>query len=1073
MTTVDDLVASIPLTFLVEALDRIVESVIIVDADGLICFWNGAATALYGFTADEAIGQRIDELVVPAAGRVEARAMLQAIADDDQGINRGSWLMQHRDGRRFPVSASATGVLDADGRLTHLIGISMYARERRDASRTEQTLANIVSSSSDAIMTLDTNGVVTWANDATTRLFGWEPELLVGEHMGVLAPPEPGRRQSASFAGMLAGEHVPETLTQCLHRDGSLLDVSIAPGLIRDEHGAITGMSCVVHDLTEQNALRRDRDRQAVMLRASYEQASMPQVFLDMTATIVSANDAYCRLTGKAEAVLIGRQVESLAHRSDSGVGAAAIASLISGAQSSATYERFIQHRDGHPIPVLVDMSVVRDTEGDASGMAAFVHDLSDVRDAEHRLKTQEALFRGLGRRATDVAIVADADTNILYVSASITDILGYEIEDVLGQTGWDLVHPDDMLEMSAAVARIGAAAGASETFTVRIKAASGEWRRMEETLTNFLDDPAIGGLVSNLRDVTSEYQALADLRHSEARYRAIAETAQEGIVVMATTGEALFVNQTLADLLGMSLEEAYHQNPRTLFQPESAQAIEERLRRRSITGAETYEIVYSHPDGTEHILSLSAAPLPLPDSAQSGSLVMVSDVTEARRSEAELRRLALYDPLTGLPNRTLLLKRLETAAARAGHDGHSVAVIFLDLDQFKQINDSRGHDSGDALLIEVAARLTIGVRPSDTVARIGGDEFAILCADIDESTAREVSERIRVLLRRPIDVHGHRMYVDASIGIAMCPPHDTSELMRFADAAMYDAKFNGRGRVKVYDPTVARGADRKLAVATALREALDRDLLNLHYQPVVDLETGRVRGVEALLRWTDDRLGTVSPDEIVLASDERGMSFELDAWVLRRACREMAALTAGGAFARLYLAVNVSARNISGTEFRTLVEDTVGTTGWPTRQLILEVTESAIMVDPESARDSLAALRAAGVSIAIDDFGTGYSSLAYLQRLPVAVLKIDRSFVDQVDVDPDSLAIARSIVELAGALGLHTVAEGIETAEQAAIMLSLGCTTGQGYLWSPAVPARDLIGLDFRRGRRLRATPE
>jgi diguanylate cyclase (GGDEF)-like protein/PAS domain S-box-containing protein len=1065
MSEVGDVVGSVPRTVLVRALDCVAESVIITDAHGVVCFWNDAATTLYGYSQVEAIGTQVGDLIVPPVARAESRRVLTHLATSGGGpVYAGGWQMQDRQGRIFPVTAAATVVVDGAGAITHVIGVSTDATAGRESSRAEQTLANIVSSSSDAILTLDTTGAVTWANDATAVLFGWPPEQLVGENMSVLAPGEAGRRQAASFAGMLAGDRVSEKVTQCRHRDGSLLDVSIAPGLIRDEHGAITGMSCVIHDLTEQNALRRDRDRQAVLLEASYEQASMPQAFLDMAANVVSVNDAYCRLTGLTDDVLIGQRVESLAHWSDTGAGVEALAALTAGTRESTTYERFLQHRDGHAIPVLVDVSVVRAGDGEPYGMACFVHDLSEIRNAEHKLMTQEALFRGLGRRATDVAIVADAETKIVYVSASITDILGYRAEDFVGQVGWGLVHPDDMPEVSAAVARVSATPGASETFTARIKDAHGHWRWMDETLTNFLDDPAIAGLVANLRDVTSEFQALADLRHSEARYRAIAETAQEGILVLAASGTALFVNQTLADLVGLSLADAYRQTTRSLFDPETAQALEDKLRRRGSTGSETYEVAYAHPDGTQHLLSLSAAPLPLPDTTESGSLVMVSDVTEARRAETELRRLALHDPLTGLPNRVLLIKRLEIAAVRAARDGHSVAIIVLDLDQFKQINDSRGHESGDVLLIEVAARLQVGVRPSDTVARIGGDEFAVLCEDIDEAAAVVVATRLRMLLRRPIDVHGHRFYVDASMGLAMCPPHDPSELMRFADAAMYEAKYEGRGRVKVYDPAVAIGVDRKLAVATALREALDSDLLDLHYQPIVGIESGAMEGVEALLRWTDRKLGKVSPDEIVLAADERGMSFELDAWVLRRACRDMASLADGRRSDGLYLAVNVSARNIAGADFRDLVDETVRTTGWPAAQLTLEVTETAIMVDPASARASLANLRAKGVAIAIDDFGTGYSSLAYLRRLPVCVLKIDRSFIEQVDVDVESLAIARSIIELAGALGLQTLAEGIETAEQAEVVLSLGCTTGQGFLWSPAVPPQDLLGLDCHR---------
>jgi len=1063
MTTADDLVSSLQPTFLMTALDCVLESVIVTDAGGAVCYWNHAATAMYGFSSDEAMGERLDRLIVPADGRGDAHDAMQEITKG-AGSYTGGWLVQDRAGRRFPVEASTTVVLDPTGLPTHVIGISMDATDRQEASRAVQTLANIVSSSSDAIMMVDTTGVVAWVNDATELLFGWPREQLVGQPFTAFALPEDRPEQALRLARTLRGEQLAARVAQRVHRDGSILDVSIATGLIRDEHGVVTGVSCVIHDLTEQYELRRGLDRRATMIRASYEQASMPRATLDMAGVVVSVNDSYCRLTGLTSDELVGRTVGSLANRSDSGAGAAAIASLASGRDQSATYDGFLHHYDGHAIPVLVELNVLRDSDDTAYGMACFVRDLSAVRDAEHRLESQEALFLALGRRASDVAMVADADTKILYVSPSITEIFGYATEDLVGRVGWTIIHPDDISTARMVIGRVLAEAAASETFTIRIRDVDGHWRWVEQTLTNCLDDPAIGGLVANMRDVTSEHQALEDLRHSEARYRAIAETAQEGILVLAATGVALFVNQTLADLIGMSLADAYRQTTRSLFDAETAQALDDNLHRREAAGPETYEIGFPHPDGTEHRLSLSAAPLHLPDSAQSGSVIMISDVTEARHAETELRRLVLHDPLTGLPNRVLLINRLEIAAARAVRTGRAVAILFLDLDQFKQVNDSRGHESGDMLLIEVAARLQVGVRPADTVARMSGDEFAVVCEDIDEAGALAVAERLRSLLRRPVDVHGQRVYVDASMGIALCPPHDPSELMRFADAAMYAAKYEGRGRVKVYDPAVAVGADRKLAVATALREALEADLLDLHYQPIVDIESGEVEGVEALLRWTDDRLGNVSPEEIVLASDERGMSFELDAWVLGRACRDLAALAADGSCAGIYLAVNVSARNIAGAAFRELVDETVAATGWPAGRLTLEVTESAIMVDPESARSSLATLRSEGVAIAIDDFGTGYSSLAYLRRLPVSVLKIDRSFVDQVDVDAESLAIARSIIDLAGALGLRTIAEGIETTKQASIMLSLGCDIGQGYLWSPAVPPEELVGLTGRR---------
>jgi diguanylate cyclase (GGDEF)-like protein len=432
--------------------------------------------------------------------------------------------------------------------------------------------------------------------------------------------------------------------------------------------------------------------------------------------------------------------------------------------------------------------------------------------------------------------------------------------------------------------------------------------------------------------------------------------------------------------------------------------------------------------------------------------------VTEARRAETELRRRAVHDELTDLPNRALLTDRIEMALKRQERSaGGTSALLFLDLDHFKLVNDSHGHDAGDLLLVEIGRRLLDAVRPSDTVARLGGDEFAVLCEGADELLALAVAERLRQCLSTPIEIRGQRVYIDTSIGIAMSPPHAAETLLRFADLAMYEAKSAGRGQIRVFDSTLATSVDRRLLVMNALREALRHDALDLHYQPIVDIETGKLHGVEALLRWIDPQLGSVSPVEIIAAADSMGLSLTLDRWVLHRACTELARLRWRGVCTVAQLSVNVSARSFATGGLDDLVARTIAETGWPADQLTLEVTESAIMTDAPHAVDLLTNLRDHGIAIAIDDFGTGYSSLAYLKRLPVSILKIDRSFIDQVTDDPDSRAIAASIVDLANALGLRTVAEGIETAEQAAVMLQLGCPSGQGFLWSAAVPAGEL----------------
>jgi diguanylate cyclase (GGDEF)-like protein/PAS domain S-box-containing protein len=932
--------SSVPGEALASALETVAEAVIVTDPDGRVTYWNAAATGLYGFTSEEAVGQRLDALIL-GLGRQAAGGSPSGAAGPGVATGRRTateWLTRDRDGRRFWVTVRTRPLAVGEAGTQHTLTVITGTARQKVAFEAAQWLASVVDSSSDAIVTLDRTGAVTWANAATATVFGWAVEDLIGRHISVLVPPGERDSQRGVVARVLTGTPVPAFVTTGLRRDGSSIEASVALSALRNDRREIVGVSAVIRDVTPHVELQRE----------------------------------------------VGRQ---------------------------------------------------------------------------------SALFAALSRRSSDVAIVTDAEGTISYVSPSVHEVFGYPSEAVIGLEAWAFVHRDDVPDVRSAVQRVLADPEETARVTFRIQNGRGEWRWVEETITNRFSEPEIGGLVANLRDVTEQVQAQEDIRRSEARYRAIAETAQEGIAVITPAGQLLFGNQKLADILGLPLEETYRARFITLFDESVARELARRLRKRAELGPETYELPYQHPDGSTRLLSISAAPLPLVETGEVGSLVMIADVTQDRETEQELRRRALHDALTDLPNRVLLADRLQMALARQDRAPvRSVALMFLDLDQFKMVNDSLGHDAGDVLLVEIGRRLQQGVRAGDTVARLGGDEFAILCEDIDERNAVLLAERLRARLVEAVDLGGHRVFVDASIGIALSPPHDAATLQRSADAAMYQAKSDGRGRTRVFNASLASSADRRLMVMSRLRESLGSGAgLDLHYQPIVDLATGAVQGVEALLRWTDERLGEVSPQEVVAAAEATGLTFALDRWVLGRGCADLARLRAEGVHPDVYLSVNVSALNIGATPLDELVPGVVDASGWPASQLVLEVTESAIMTDAASAAVLLERLRDLGVSIAVDDFGTGYSSLAYLKRLPVSVLKIDRSFTEHVTTDPDSLAIATAIVDLARGLGLRTIAEGIETQDQADAMRRLGCGSGQGYLWSRAMSLQDLRALGAR----------
>ena len=409
-------------------------------------------------------------------------------------------------------------------------------------------------------------------------------------------------------------------------------------------------------------------------------------------------------------------------------------------------------------------------------------------------------------------------------------------------------------------------------------------------------------------------------------------------------------------------------------------------------------------------------------------------------------------DPLTGLPDRAAFLHRLSLAAA----ERRTVAVLFLDLDDFKVVNDGFGHESGDRLLIEVAGRLTQAVRERDMVARLGGDEFTVLLEDVtDAERALSVAGHIREAMAAPFRIGGQRRHVRVSIGCKVADEQfDAETLLRDADSAMYQAKGAGKDRVEVFSEATRRRIVRKLELEQRLRAALDEQTLEVHYQPQIDLASGRIVGVEALARWDE-----AAPNEFIPLAEETGLIAPLGAWVLRTALRDLAGWHAAG-LKPLTVTVNISTRQLEDPEFPTQVAQALAFAGIDPTDICLELTEGALMGAREHSLDALRAIKDLGVYVAIDDFGTGHSSLARLRRLPVEVLKVDRSFVDGLGTDREDSAVVAAILSLAHAMGLHVIAEGVETPLQASQLTALGCPVAQGFLWSPAVPAVAITGI-------------
>ena len=547
-----------------------------------------------------------------------------------------------------------------------------------------------------------------------------------------------------------------------------------------------------------------------------------------------------------------------------------------------------------------------------------------------------------------------------------------------------------------------------------------------------------------------------------EDRFRNAFDFAAIGMALVSSEGRWLQVNRALCKILGYSEREMLAIDFLTVIHPDdlgvAVDAIK-RLRKGNST-IDQCEVRFRHKSGHKVWGLWSASLAGGPHVASTPLVFQIQDITDRKRAEEQLQHEAMHDVLTGLPNRAMFIDHLELAIARAQrNEERKFAVLYVDLDRFKIINDSLGHSVGDQLLKEIAVRLWNCVRAGDTVARLGGDEFVLLLEDVyAESEAIDVAERIKSELAAPFTLNGREVFTTVSIGVASSwtSYHQAEGLIRDADAAMYRAKSLGKNRHEIYDSVMHAQVNDLLQMETALRLAVERKEFMVYYQSIVDLETFKISGFEALIRWNHPEKGFISPANFIPLAEETGLIVEIGEWVLREACQQMERWQKiFPSDPPLFVSVNLSSKQFIQSDLIDRVAQIIQETKINPEGLKLEITESAVMDDVDSATEMLKKLRALGIKLSIDDFGTGYSSLSYLHRFPIDTLKVDRSFVVNMSEDSENVEIVRTIVSLAQNLGMNVIAEGVETKEQLAALRKLGCENGQGYLFSKPVAAK------------------
>ncbi|HXN04528.1 MAG TPA: PAS domain S-box protein [Candidatus Acidoferrum sp.] len=934
------------------------------------------------------------------------------------------------------------------------------AAERRAARAAQgeyvRRLGSIFDSALDAVVTMDASGVITDWNPMAQTIFGWSKSEAVGQLVADTIIPE--RYREAHRLGLsrfINTGHGPVLNTRLelegLHRDGHEFPIELSISATASGNRHV--FSAFVRDITERHraeeALRASEARYRQIVETAFEGVWI----IDSNNLTTFVNQPMADMLGYPPGEMLGKPVLTF-------MDADAQASFVAnrdGRQKAhqPTHEFRFRRKDGSELWVLLESSPDLDAAGTYLGSLAMVTDVTE------RRRGQEALRRlaGMVATSTDAIMAVDLTGSILNWNRGAERMYGYTAEEIIGRSISTITPDAKADELTAILDRARRGESIDQVETLR-KRKDGSLLEVSISFSTLADvDGTVIATTGIHRDISTAKRAAEALRASEERYRRIVETAYEGIWVLDQQNITTFVNPRMAEMLGWTVDEMVGRSVLDFLDAEGKATFNANRGDRVQGNSRQREVLFTRKDGSDCWTLLSIRPNFDEAGQYEGSLAMVMDITERRGIQKALEYQALHDALTGLPNRLLLATRLAEALTSAHGAQQQVGVLILDLDHFKEVNETFGLQAGDRLLEQVGPRLQSEVGAQGLVARLSGDEFAVLLTNADPTAASTKAARLLEALERPFEVEGQHLELAASIGVAIFPNdgEDVDTLLRHADIALFVAK-QGRGAFVRFAPEYEKQGASRLTLMAELRQALhdDNDQLFLQFQPLVSLRDRSLAGVEALVRWQHPQRGLVPPLDFVPFAEKTGLVQPLTKWVLASALKQSAAWHRGGH--TIPVSVNISMRDLVDPGFPELVSKLLRDAEAEPSWVRLEITESVIMSKPEQAISTLSQLRRLGIRLAVDDFGTGYSSLAYLDRLPVDEIKIDKSFVSAMAGEVSRTNIVRASIELGHSLRLQSVAEGVEDASTWAVLAALACDMAQGYFISPPLLAEEVL---------------
>ena len=902
------------------------------------------------------------------------------------------------------------------------------------------------------LVAADLTGTITAWSAGAERVYGWTAQEIVGRPLTTIFPPDRLGEMALRDTLMAEGE-IPPFETVRLNREGQGVEVEMHLMLVRGAGGEPIGTLALHRDLRPARQLQQAVSERDEELRARFAESPIAQARVDLEGRILETNRALQDLLSRGADDLVGRNAVGLFAEQSRTAVVEALDRLTSHEVSSLAQEHDLLRPDGERIRAITSVALMHDGGGRPQ-LAASVVDVTALRAAEERIRLEAARYEALLETMPVAVFTYDLEGVCTSSRGQALSALGRAENELVGT---------NLLEMYAEPPEVLAALRAplvGRPSQVQGSDAGRAWRGDYRPLRN--EDGEVVGAIGIAVDITELVAAERELRASEARLSSLLQHASDLALVVDRDSLITYASPSVSGQLGYDSSELIGRSAWDFDHPDDRPVVEAGLREIAGRPGATarFECRVLHADGTwrwaDHVLTNL-----LHDPAVGGMVVNVRESTERRRAEEELRRLAVRDSLTGLANRTLLLDRIGQALTAGRRSGHVTGLVVLDVVGMSELNEALGQEGGDQVLRVLATRLDGVLRDSDSAARVGGDEFAVLVDDVGSAEdLRAFASSLVEIAEEPVDIGGSPVVVRLQAGSSVSPADDAGALLAAAEQAIPHDSWSRRVVVRSATSEGELAQAREAAVER-LRTAIGQGELELHYQPVVRLETQEPIGVEALVRWCHPERGLLGPLDFIPLAEQSGLVVELGEWVLRTAFERIAAWSAAGR--TLSVGVNLSPRQLVGEAFPELVRTLLAQTGVRPELLILEVTESALMDDP-GAPGVLRLLRDMGVRLALDDFGTGYSSLTYLKKFPVDAIKIDRSFVSGLGRDADDEAIVTSVVSLARAVGKTVIAEGVETVEQLDALRALGVDQAQGFLWARGLPADEVeLWLDAR----------